>query len=60
MIAATEPTRSSPFNCSLFPIPCLNQVQTKSRPGPDSIQTKSRLNMPFLNTLILFRNQVQT
>ena len=29
----------------------------KSRPVPDPFQTKSRLNMPFMNTLIFFRTQ---
>ena len=35
----------------------IKTLQAKSRPSPDLVQTKSRLNMPFLNTLILFRTQ---
>ena len=35
------------LKCSLFPV-------TKSRPGPDPIQTKSRLNMPFFEDFDTF------
>jgi len=37
--------------------PVIKTLHGKSRPSPDPVQTKSRLNMPFLKTLRLFRTQ---